>query len=112
MAEWPYTTQRWQRLRRHKLRQHPLCEVCLQTGRIVAVDHRVRIKDGGEPFPALGQLASLCARCHNTKTRAEKMGETSWLTKGHQRSSPEVTECPLLAQSGHSDRTRVCPLLE
>jgi 5-methylcytosine-specific restriction enzyme A len=85
MATWPYTTQRWQRLRRHKLRQHPLCEACLQTGRIepaVAVDHRVRIKDGGEPFPALDQLASLCARCHNTKTRAEQMGETSWLTKG------------------------------
>ena len=85
MATWPYTTQRWQRLRKHKLREHPLCEACLQTGRIepaTAVDHRVRIADGGDPFPALDQLASLCTSCHNTKTRAEQAGETSWLTKG------------------------------
>jgi hypothetical protein len=50
---WPYTTQRWQRLRRHKLRAHPLCEACLQVGLIepaVAVDHRIPIKRGGEPF--------------------------------------------------------------
>ena len=42
---WPYTTQRWQRLRRAKLRERPLCEACLQTGRIVpaaAVDHGSR----------------------------------------------------------------------
>src|SRR5512143_2485950 len=85
MSKWPYTTQRWQRLRQHKLREHPLCEACLQVGGIepaTAVDHRTRIVDGGEPFPALDRLASLCARCHNTKTRAEQEGETSWLTKG------------------------------
>src|SRR5262245_30437381 len=84
MAEWPYTTQRWQRLRRHKLRAHPLCEACFQVGRIesaVAVDHRTPIKRGGDPFPALEQLASLCESCHNAKTRAEQIGE-DWLRKG------------------------------
>jgi 5-methylcytosine-specific restriction protein A len=85
MAVWPYTTQRWQRLRKLKLQERPLCGACLQVGRIesaVVVDHRVRIKGGGDPFPALDQLASLCARCHNTKTRAEQAGEENWLVKG------------------------------
>jgi 5-methylcytosine-specific restriction endonuclease McrA len=71
MATWPYTTQRWQRLRRHKLRDKPLCELCLKIGRIepaVAVDHLLAIKTGGEPYPPLYALMSLCVRCHNTKT--------------------------------------------
>jgi 5-methylcytosine-specific restriction protein A len=85
MAEWPYNTQRWLRLRREKFRKHPLCEACLQVGRLepaTVVDHRVPIKAGGDPFPAFDQLASLCARCHNTKTRAEQAGEENWLVKG------------------------------
>jgi 5-methylcytosine-specific restriction enzyme A len=85
MAKWPYTTQRWQRVRKQKLQAYPLCEACLQHGKIepaVAVDHRRPIKNGGEPFPLLDQLASLCASCHNTKSRAEQMGETNWMYKG------------------------------
>ena len=39
------------------------------------------IKRGGDPFPHLDQLASLCEGCHNAKTRAEQMGE-DWLRKG------------------------------
>src|SRR5215510_10954341 len=84
MAKWPYNTQRWQRLRRMKLREHPLCEACLAQGRIEpasAVDHRVRVTAGGNPYPVLDQLASLCASCHNSKTRAEQAGE-DWLQKG------------------------------
>ena len=73
MAAWPYTTQRWQRLRRLKSREHPLCQACLQV--------RVPIKRGGDPYPELEQLASLCEGCHNAKTRAEQMGE-DWLRKG------------------------------
>jgi 5-methylcytosine-specific restriction enzyme A len=85
MAIWPYTTQRWQRLRKQKLQRNPLCEACLQHSKIVpavAIDHRKPIKEGGEPFPPLDQLASLCDSCHNTKTRAEQMGETNWMYKG------------------------------
>jgi 5-methylcytosine-specific restriction enzyme A len=83
---WPYNTAKWQRLRRHKLRENPLCQACLQVGRIepaAVVDHRIPITAGGDAFPHLDLLASLCARCHNTKTRAEQTGEKDWLRKGH-----------------------------
>ena len=79
MAKWPYTTQRWQRLRLAKLRDHPLCETCLEQGRLevaVAVDHIVAVKAGGDPYPALDQLRSLCERCHNRKSRhVEQLGK-------------------------------------
>ena len=84
MAKWPYTTQRWQRLRKHKLRQHPLCECCIKVGRIepaTAVDHITPINSGGAPYPGLDGLASLCASCHNLKTRGEQTGE-NYLLKG------------------------------
>jgi 5-methylcytosine-specific restriction endonuclease McrA len=61
MAEWPYTTQRWQRLRQLKLREHPLCQACLQVGWVepaVAVDHWIPIKRGDDPFPhQIAQIA-------------------------------------------------------
>jgi 5-methylcytosine-specific restriction enzyme A len=78
VAKWPYTTQRWQRLRRHKLQTHPLCEICLKHQKIepaVAVDHIIPINAaGGSPYPALDWLMSLCASCHNRKTRGEQLG--------------------------------------
>ena len=46
MAKWPYTTQRWQRLRRQKLQERPLCEYCLNEGRLtvaVVIDHIIPI---------------------------------------------------------------------
>ena len=57
----------------------PLCEACLQLGYIepaVAVDHILPIKRGGAPYPALAELASLCASHHNLKTRGEQLGRT------------------------------------
>ena len=81
MAKWPYNTQRWQRLRRLKLRTNPLCEACLKDYQrlepATAVDHIAPISTGGEAYPALGELRSLCASCHNTKTRAEQLGTTA-----------------------------------
>lgn len=93
MSGWPYNTQRWQRLRKLKLQQSPLCEICLrQRMEIIpaeVVDHRNPISKAGrekrlaaEAFPALDQLASLCARCHNEKTRAEQLGEKDYMLKG------------------------------
>jgi 5-methylcytosine-specific restriction endonuclease McrA len=86
MATWPYNTQRWQRLRRLKLRENPLCELCLDSGVVEAatvVDHLVAIKKGGEPFPPLYAMLSLCAPCHSTKTRViEQLGRKisrAWL---------------------------------
>ncbi|SRR6266705_5637863 len=91
MSVWPYSTRRWERLRRAKLRERPLCEACLQQGRIelaVAVDHRKPItkraraeRDVCEAFPHLDLLASLCASCHNAKSNAEQRGG-DWLRKG------------------------------
>lgn len=73
MANWPYCTSRWARLREAKLCEKPLCEICERRGEIepaVAVDHFKPINQGGAPFPELSGLLSLCERCHNEKTAA------------------------------------------
>ena len=71
MADFPYNTARWQRLRRQHLAMYPLCEACDQAGRLTpanTVDHRVPISAGGAPFPPHDGLASLCPSCHSIKT--------------------------------------------
>lgn len=73
MATWPYNTGTWKRLRLAKLKDQPLCEACLRREVIepaVAVDHIIAIEKGGEPFPPLDQLMSMCSACHNSKTNA------------------------------------------
>ncbi len=73
MAHWPYNTRTWQRLRQAKLSSSPLCYACELRGwavAAVAVDHVKAIRAGGDPFPPLDQLMSLCERCHNEKTNA------------------------------------------
>lgn len=73
MADWPYSTAAWQRLRRLKLSEQPLCEVCARRGRhIIAehVDHIVSIASGGPAFPETDGLMALCPSCHSIKTRA------------------------------------------
>ena len=85
MAVWPYTTQRWQRLRKHKLQRNPLCEYCLNAGRIEAatvVDHIVPIARGGDAYPPLDHLMSCCVSHHNEKTRGEQQGKESFTPKG------------------------------
>ena len=86
MAVWPYNTAAWQRLRKAKLSVQPMCEVCLLRGRSVlaeAVDHIKAIKSGGDPFPALDGLMSLCTSCHSTKTnRQDRAGGKGGLAKG------------------------------
>jgi len=71
MADWPYNTVQWQRLRRAHLDQFPQCEACAAMGRLNfanTVDHRVPISAGGPPFPSHDGLASYCASCHGAKT--------------------------------------------
>lgn len=73
MADWPYNTRAWQRLRLLKLATDPLCYACSLRGTLTpgrAVDHIKAIKAGGAPFPALDGLMTLCERCHNEKTNA------------------------------------------
>lgn len=73
MAEWPYSTRRWQRIRKAKLQQTPLCEYCPAgtTTPATEVDHRKAIIDGGAPFD-MDNLASSCKPCHSRKTAASK----------------------------------------
>lgn len=73
MADWPYNTSAWRKLRLSKLGADPLCYACKLRGTItpaVAVDHVKAIKAGGAAFPPLSGLMSLCERCHNEKTNA------------------------------------------
>ncbi|WP_187968399.1 HNH endonuclease [Aquibium microcysteis] len=77
MADWPYNTGTWQRLRKAKLASDPLCYACGLRGRAVAavaVDHVKAINAGGHPFPPLDGLMSMCERCHNEKTSAVDRG--------------------------------------
>lgn len=69
MSKWPYSTQRWKRLRALKLAASPLCETCAP--RVVPatqVDHLDDVTQGGDPFPPLDRLSSKCASCHSRKT--------------------------------------------
>ncbi len=71
MANWPYNTAAWQRLRKAKLSRDPLCEDCQAMGRITPanhVDHCHAISDGGDAFPPLDELSSKCGPCHSAKT--------------------------------------------
>ena len=73
MAKRVYYTARWRALRQAKLDEQPYCEVCQRRGMLVpatVVDHKRSIASGGDPFPTLAELASMCASCHNAKTAA------------------------------------------
>ncbi|MBO6506857.1 MAG: HNH endonuclease [Kordiimonadaceae bacterium] len=79
MAKWPYNTTAWKRLRAAKLATEPLCQPCKLRGAVTtakAVDHIVPINAGGEAFPSLGGLMSMCERCHNEKTAANDRKHT------------------------------------
>lgn len=69
MADWPYNTPTWQRLRKAHLAIEPMCRGCMP--RLVVantVDHVRAISDGGQPFPDHAGLASYCPACHARKT--------------------------------------------
>lgn len=71
MADYPYNTARWQRLRTAHLQLKPLCEGCEAMGRLTpanTVDHRIPISEGGDAFPTHDGLASYCPSCHGAKT--------------------------------------------
>lgn len=71
MADWPYSTAQWLRLRQAHLSLYPECIGCLAMGRLSranTVDHITAISDGGAPFPGHDGLASYCGPCHGAKT--------------------------------------------
>jgi 5-methylcytosine-specific restriction protein A len=70
-----YESPAWRKLRRQKLGQMPLCEICYANKRItpaVIVDHKIEIKDGGAALD-MKNLQSVCHACHNKKTAAERL---------------------------------------
>jgi len=74
VAVWPYNTGQWKRLRLAKLAETPSCEPCAARGVVKlanTVDHRVSIASGGDPFPTLDGLMSMCPPCHSAKTQAK-----------------------------------------
>ena len=76
MADWPYYTEKWLKLRKSMLRKHPLCRMCKERGlvrRANEVDHIKPVKEGGEPFDP-DNLQCLCKSCHSRKTRADMTG--------------------------------------
>lgn len=58
----------------------------MDIGRIepaTVVDHLVAITKGGDPYPPLYALLSLCEVCHNTKTRVvEQLGRKFLVVRG------------------------------
>jgi 5-methylcytosine-specific restriction protein A len=77
LNRWPYTTSRWKRLRLAKLAVDPLCAFHAARGEVVAaevVDHNTPVRQGGDPFPSLDRLTSLCISCHNEKTARMDQG--------------------------------------
>lgn len=71
MAEWPYNTANWKRLRLAHLSLSPFCIGCEARNVLTVantVDHITAIADGGPPFPGHDGLASYCPPCHGAKT--------------------------------------------
>ena len=71
MADWPYNTAAWARLRATHLYIEPLCRGCHAEGRLTpanTVDHVVPVSQGGPAFPGHDGLASYCPSCHGAKT--------------------------------------------
>jgi 5-methylcytosine-specific restriction protein A len=92
MAEWPYSTRRWQRIRKAKLQQSPLCEYCPAgtTTPASEVDHRVPVPQG--PAFDMGNLASCCKPCHSRKTAA---GNEAGAARGVRHGVDPATGLPL-----------------
>lgn len=71
VSKWPYSTQRWKRLRLAHLDLEPMCRGCDTMGRLTradTVDHVMPINSGGPAFPGHDGLASYCGPCHSAKT--------------------------------------------
>jgi 5-methylcytosine-specific restriction protein A len=66
-----YSSARWQRIRRHQLREHPLCKYCAETGIVepaTICDH-VEPHHGDRNKFWSGPFQSLCKRCHASAKR-------------------------------------------
>jgi len=71
-----YNSRAWRELRKWHFERHPLCQWCLEEGRVndkdkTIIDHIKEIKDGGERLDP-NNLMTLCLPHHNQKTNWNK----------------------------------------
>lgn len=94
MADWPYSTRTWARLRTAHLSIEPLCRSCKAMGKITlanTVDHVHPISEGGHPFPDHDGLASYCPACHSSKTARGAEAGAARSTKPRRGCKPDGT---------------------
>jgi 5-methylcytosine-specific restriction protein A len=73
-----YNSKAWHKLRAYKLAISPLCQLCLQTGRVEpAIDchHMLNINEHPEYALDITMLLSLCKSCHGDIEAAEREGK-------------------------------------
>ena len=81
-----YQSTPWRKLRKMKLDQDPVCEICRKQGKLTPaqmVDHIVPINKGGAPLD-LDNLQSLCNACHAVKSARDKLQskkEVLWIKR-------------------------------
>lgn len=69
-----YHSSQWRKTSLLYREHNPFCEKCLTNGKHTfgtSVDHIKSLKLGGDPFD-WDNLETLCAKCHNKKTREEQ----------------------------------------
>lgn len=84
---------KWQRLRKQYLREHPLCVRCHRIGRLIpatVVDHITPHSGDMRLFWDVNNLQALCKPCHDKKTAKEDGRWTnSWQDKFKHKQSNE-----------------------
>ncbi|WP_281225387.1 HNH endonuclease [Flavobacterium aquiphilum] len=71
-----YNSWPWRKARKAFINKNPLCVHCEENGEVTAatvVDHKIPIKQGGEPLNE-SNFQSLCEKCHNKKSANESRG--------------------------------------
>ena len=72
-----YTTRRWRKVRQAQLTKQPLCQMCIEVGKVTTanvVDH-IKPHRGDMTLFWSGPFQSLCEDCHNShKKRLENSG--------------------------------------
>lgn len=70
-----YQSKEWKAIRKEKLLDQPLCEVCLEEGTITQgtiVHHKIEIKDNWEKRLDMENLETICQKHHNKHHKKSK----------------------------------------
>jgi 5-methylcytosine-specific restriction protein A len=68
-----YSTARWERLRKHVLREQPVCATPACDKPAAHVDHIRPHEGNSDVFFDRANLQGLCHGCHSRKTRRERL---------------------------------------